>query len=220
MSLKLYHCHEFRSVRSLWLMHELGLDFELQIIPVGPALRNPDYLALHPLGRVPCLVDGDLTLFESGAICQYLCETYDDGTLGRPVGHPERSEWLQWLHFAETISVHGSTLTHQNVFLRDDAQRSPYLQKLDTRRLEKCFEVLDTVLTDRDHMLASGFSAADTMIGFSVYQGAFFTTLGNHANLEAYYQRISSRPAFEAAMPAPDDPLRVYRQDRYGEYGR
>jgi len=57
-------------------------------------LRSPEYLSIHPLGRVPALVDGDVTVFESGAICQYLCETYDDGTLGRAPGHKERAEWL------------------------------------------------------------------------------------------------------------------------------
>ena len=72
---KLYHCAGARSMRSLWLMHELGLEFELETLGFSmAALRTPDDLALSPLGRVPCLVDGELRLIESGAICQYLCE--------------------------------------------------------------------------------------------------------------------------------------------------
>lgn len=122
---KLYHCDGARSMRSLWLLHELGLEFELVTLPFSMAgLRTPDYLAVSPLGRVPCLVDGDLTLFESGAIAQYLCETYDDGRLHRAPGHPERPAWLQWLHYAETVAAHGASLVQQQVFVPPE-QRSP-----------------------------------------------------------------------------------------------
>ena len=79
----LHHCHEARSMRSLWLLHEMGLEFEVKLYNFGRDLRDPAYLAVHPLGRVPCLVDGDLVLFETGAITQYLCETWPDCGLGR-----------------------------------------------------------------------------------------------------------------------------------------
>jgi glutathione S-transferase len=220
MTMTLYHCHQSRSMRCLWLMQELGLDFELKVMPFGRELRHPDYLAVHPLGRVPCLVDGDLTLFESLAIIQYLCETYDDGTFGRSAGHPERVEWLQWLHYAETVLIHGQMLTQQYVVIEDETQRSPLLQKLETRRLEKCLEVLDEALAGRDHMLASGFTAVDTAMGFSLYMGARFTSLGNYPNVDAYFGRLAARPAFQASEPAPDEPLRIYMQDCYGDYGR
>ena len=81
---KLYHCAGARSMRSHWLLLELGLEFELVTLGFSmAALRAPEYLAISPLGRVPCLIDGDVTLIESGAICQYLCERYDDGRLHR-----------------------------------------------------------------------------------------------------------------------------------------
>ena len=207
-------------MRSLWLLHEMGLKFDLKVMPFGPALRDPEYLAVHPLGRVPCLVDGDVTLFESLAICQYLCETYDDGTLGRAAGHPERVEWLQWLHYAETVLIHGQMLTQQYLVIEDETLRSPLLQKLETRRLEKSLEVLDGALAGRDYMLASGFTAVDTVMGFSVYMGDRFTTVGRYPNVAAYFERLKARPAFQASEPAADDPLRVYRQERYGEFGR
>ena len=66
--LTLHHCHEARSMRSLWLLHEMGVEFDLKIHDFGPKLRDPAYLAVHPLGRVPALVDGDTVLFETGAI--------------------------------------------------------------------------------------------------------------------------------------------------------
>ncbi|MDX1581678.1 MAG: glutathione S-transferase N-terminal domain-containing protein, partial [Alphaproteobacteria bacterium] len=108
----LYHCAGSRSVRSLWLLNELGVEFDLKELEFNmETLRGPDYLSVHPLGRVPCLVDGDVTIFESGAINQYLCEIYDpDQTLWRAPGTAERADWLQWIHYAETIAVHGAAL--------------------------------------------------------------------------------------------------------------
>ena len=92
MTMKLYHCAETRSMRTLWLLHELGVPFDLEDMPFDhKVLRSKEYLSVHPLGRVPALVDGDKTLMESGAIAEYLCEQYDkEGKCGRPGGHAER----------------------------------------------------------------------------------------------------------------------------------
>ena len=133
----IYHVANARSTRSVWLAYELGLDFEIvEMKFTMAALRAPEYLSVSPLGRVPALRDGDLTIFESGAICQYLCETYDDGKLHRPPGHPERAEWLQWVHYAETIAVHSAALVQQQVFIAPD-KRSEVVIKLESKRLEK-----------------------------------------------------------------------------------
>jgi glutathione S-transferase len=123
--IKLYHCRGARSARSLWLLNELDIDFELVELEFSmKGLRTPEYLSISPLGRVPCLTDGELTLFESGAICQYLCENYGDGSLYRAVGDPERNEWLQWLHYAETIAVHAASLVQQQVFIAPESART------------------------------------------------------------------------------------------------
>ncbi len=196
---KLYHCAGARSMRSHWLLLELGLEFELVTLGFSmAALRAPEYLAISPLGRVPCLVDGDVTLIESGAICQYLCERYDDGRLHRAPGHPERNAWLQWLHFAETIAVHGASLVQQQVFVAP-AERSATVIKLESRRLRKAFEVLDQQLTTRHYMLASGFSAVDTAVGYSVHLGQQLIGLEGLPALNAYYTRLTARPAFQRA---------------------
>lgn len=200
--LRLYHCANARSMRSLWLLRELEVDFDLVELPFDVEhLRAPDYLAIHPLGRVPALVDDGVVLFESGAICEYLCERYDDGRFGRAPGHPERTEWLQWLHYAETIAVHAATMVQQTVVIAEP-DRSPVVQKLETRRLEKSLDVLDAHLTDREHVLRSGFSAPDTNVGYSVHLARRFTDLGAFAHVEAYYRRLAARAAFQASLPA------------------
>jgi glutathione S-transferase len=209
----LHHCHEARSMRSLWLLHEIGIDFELKVHEFGPALRDQDYLAVHPLGRVPTLVDGDSVLFETGAITEYLCETFAAETpLYRPPGHGERAEWLQWLHYAETVGVHGATLTQQHIVIREDKDRSQLLMKLERRRLEKALEVLDDHLADREYLMASGFSAVDTNVGYSVHIAKFFTPLEAFPDLSAYYGRLVTRPAFKKSLPPKPA---IYRKSFY-----
>lgn len=202
MARKLYHCDEARSMRSLWMLNEIGLEFELVTLPFDvKQLRTPEYLAIHPLGRVPCLVDGDRVLFESGAITQYLCETYDPDGLGRPVGHPERPEWLQWIHYAETMAVHGASLVQQNIIIQREEDRSPLIQKLEGRRLEKSIEVVDDRLADRNQLLESGISAADISVGYSLHMSRMWLDLSAFENAHAYYQRLAARPAFRASLP-------------------
>lgn len=198
---KLYHCAGARSMRSVWLLHELGLDFELVTLGFSmAALRTPEYLAISPLGRVPCLVDGEVTLFESGAICQYLCERYDHaGTLHRAPGHAERNAWLQWLHYAETVAVHGASLVQQQVFVAPD-QRSPVVIKLESRRLRKALEVLEQALAGHDYLLPSGFSAVDTAVGYSVHLARELIGIDGLPALEAWYARLAARPAFQRAL--------------------
>ena len=192
----LYHVNNSRSARNLWLLNELGLTFEVvEMAFTMEALRTPEYLAISPLGRVPCLVDGALRVFESGAICQYLCETYDEGLLHRPPGHPERVDWLQWLHYAETVAVHCAALIQQRVFISEE-NRSPAVIKLESKRLEKSLEVLDKHLVDREYLLSSGFSAVDTAVGYSVHLGFQLHDVPPLPNLQAYYARCKSRDAF------------------------
>lgn len=200
--MKIYHCRGARSARSVWLLNELGLDFEVVELEFSMAsLRSPEYLAISPLGRVPCLVDGELTLFESGAICQYLCETYDDGTLHRGPGDAERCEWLQWLHYAETIAVHGASLVQQQVFIAPE-QRSDVVIKLESRRLLKSLEVLDGYLADRDYLLASGFTAVDTAVAYSIHLARHIADVDGMPNVDAYYRRCAARPAFRLSVDA------------------
>lgn len=204
--IKLYHCAGARSARTLWLLEELQLQYQLTTLPFNPkAMRaNEDFVRVAPLARVPALQDGEVRLFESGAICEYLCETYDrEARLWRAPGHPERAEWLQWLHYAESVAVHAAALIQQHVII-PEPQRSPTVQKLETRRLQKTLEVLQQHLHGREYLLTSGFSAADCGVGVSLALARNFTNLGapEFARVDAYFTRLAARAAFRKALPA------------------
>jgi glutathione S-transferase len=199
----LYHVPRSRSVRSLWLLNELGVPFKVVEMPFSmQALRSPDYLAISPAGRAPCIdVDG-VVVIESGAIAQYLCNRFDPDGLGRRTDHPEWPEWVQWIHFSETMAVHASYLVQQANFVTPE-NRSEAVVNLERRRLRKTLEVIDRRLADRDYLLKSGFSAADIAVAYSIYMGELYANeTAGLAQLLAYYERIRSRRAFQASVPA------------------
>ncbi|MEM6939839.1 MAG: glutathione S-transferase family protein [Pseudomonadota bacterium] len=204
----LHHCPQTRSMRTLWLLHELNVEFQLVVHPFDRSLRDPSYLSLSPAGRVPALeIEGE-RMFETGAITEYLCERFSPDRLGRVPGAPDRMEWLIWVHFAETLSQHTAALTQQHVALREDAMRSPIVMKLEAARLGKCYDAIEarlsTPVENRDYLLTSGFSAADISVGQAVYMAAFFAKLDGHPELAAWYSRITERPGFQAALPQGD----------------
>jgi glutathione S-transferase len=210
----LHHCPETRSMRTLWLLHELGAPFEVVVHSFDKSLRQPDYLKLSPAGRVPSVEIDGLTLFETGAIAEYLCERFPDAGLGRLPGAPERAEWLIWLHFAETISQHTAALTQQHIMLYDDSMRSPVVMKLEAARLKKCYAALEERLAGRDHLLDGGFSAADIGNAQTLYMARHFAGIEEFPAVTRWYQHVTARPGFVASLPGPND-ARLYLKDFY-----
>ena len=205
--IRLHHAHQTRSMRVLWLLHELELEFELVVHAFGKNLRSPDYLALNPAGRVPALELDGQTLFETGAIIEILCETYPEAGLGRAPGDPERADWLVWLHFAETVAQHVAALTQQHIALYEPEMRSPIVMKLEAARLGKCFAALDARLDGRDYLLSSGFSAVDVACGYAVYAGSHYVRTETYPHLHGWFDRLRARPAFIASLPPEGEAL-------------
>ena len=102
-----YHASMTRSVRVLWLLEELGLPYEVVTLDfMAGDLQKPAYLAKNPLGRVPALEDGDVLVYESGAIVEWLCERYDTAHLLAPApGTAARARFLQWVHWSEATAM-------------------------------------------------------------------------------------------------------------------
>ena len=201
-------------MRALWLLNELGVDFDVVVHPFDKSLRSPDYLALNPAGRVPALEIDGRVIWESGAITEVLCEKFPEAGLGRAPGEAERADWLIWVHFAETLSQHGAALTQQHIALYDDAMRSPIVMRLEAKRLEKCHAAVEARLAGRDHLLDGGFSAADISVGQAVYMTRHFAPVEPFAEMAAWYARITARPAFRAALP-PEGAELLYRREFY-----
>lgn len=211
--IRLHHCPQSRSMRVLWLLHEMGADFEVVVHPFDRSLRSADYLAVHPVGRVPSIEMDGRVIWESGAIVEVLCERFPEAGLGRQRGDPERVDWLIWLHFAETVSQHTAALTQQHEALYEDHMRSPIVMRIEAKRLEKCYAALEGRLSGRDHLLDTGFSAADVAVGQALYMARHFARTDGFPALTDWYGRVSARPGFVASLPGEGQ--RLYRREFY-----
>lgn len=212
--IRLHHCHQTRSMRSLWLLNELGQKFDVVLHPFDKSLRSLDYLSVNPAGRVPALEIDGRVIWESGAITEYLCERFPAAGLGRMPGDPERADWLIWVHFAETISQHTAALTQQHIALYDDSMRSAVVMRIEAKRLDKCYGALERRLLGRAHLLDRGFSAADIGVGQALYMARHFARIEAFPTLAAWYDRVTARPAFKKALPPKRAEL-LYKRDFY-----
>ena len=214
----LHHVPQSRSMRVLWLLHELGVAFRVQEHAFDKSLRAPEFLSLSPAGRVPALeIEGE-RMFESGAMVEYLCERFPKAGLGRMPGDMDRMAWLVWVHFAETLSQHVAALTQQHIMLYEDHMRSPIVMKLEAARIAKCYSAIEarlsTPVENRDHLLTGGFSAADICVGQAVYMAQHFARLEAFPQTVAWYARLTEREGFRASLPAADG-ARIYDRDFY-----
>ena len=110
MPVTLYHCPGARSMRPLWTLEEMGLEYELVTLPFPPRFLQREYLEVNPLGTVPCMIDGDVNMTESAGISQYLVDRYGPTPLAVSVDEPDYGAYLNWLHRSDATLTFPQTL--------------------------------------------------------------------------------------------------------------
>ena len=201
--MKIYHAPNTRSVRILWLMEELGLPYTIIPFKLGdPAMRAPDYLKLNPMGRVPTLVDGDVTLFESGAIVQYLLARHAGGRFAPDPASADFPRYLQWLHYAEgMIMPPVNTIIVETILLPPDRRNQVNVDRA-TKLLSRMLTAVDTALEGQE-FLAGSFSGADIMTGHAcTVASRLGADISDKPNVAAYIARLNARPALQRAWAA------------------
>lgn len=168
--LTLYHCADARSFRCLWALEELGLPYELKLLPFPPRWLKPEYLAENPLGTIPLLVDGGVRLTESAAIVQYLATKDGPTPLSVEPAHPDYGAWLNWLHHGEATLTFPQTLVLRYRMLEPAERRLPQAADDYARWYQKRLEEgLGRALADRREWLcADRFTAADISIAYAL----------------------------------------------------
>ena len=199
--MKLYHCAKTRSSRVLWLLEELGLKYDLELMPFDPkALKAPDYLEISPLGKVPVLVDDSVTMMESVAIVQYLLNRYGEGRLEPDHDGPHYGEFLQWMHFGEATLMGPISQVLQNTLFLPEDQRDRDVADQGKRTFEAYAGVLERSLSGQDYLIDDEFTAADVVVGYSLFVADMAKILpAKTKRLAAYYDRLRERPAFQKA---------------------
>ncbi|MCK6555928.1 glutathione S-transferase family protein [Candidatus Binatia bacterium] len=199
--MKLYHARQSRSIRPRWLLEEIGVPYELVTLDMSKQEHKaPDYLKIHPHGALPALVDGDLALIESAAICAYLADKYPEKRLAPPVGSPVRGPYYQWIVY--TIATMEPPLidVFMNTVRLPEAERSPAKVEAGRVAWKKVAEVLSGALQGKQYLLGNEFSTADVMVGSTLAWGQFLGLLEGFPVLQEYVGRLASRPAFVRAQ--------------------
>jgi glutathione S-transferase len=199
--LTLYHSPQSRSVRPRWLLEEIGAPYEVKLIRLeANEQKSPEYLKLNPNGTVPTLVDGDLVLWESAAICQYLADKFPDKGLAPALGTPERGKYYQWIHYAmSTLEPPAITIFLHTVRL-PEADRVPQLVDAARSQLGAAVGVVNDALAGREWMLGARFTAADVMVGSTLWWAQMMGMIGEgQPDAQAYVARCMARPAMQRA---------------------
>lgn len=199
--LKLHFAPQSRAVRTLWLLEELGLDYELNHMAFHPKdLKSDEHRARHPLGRIPVLEDGDVMIFESGAIADYILERHKNGGLKPAPSDANFPTYLKWFHYCEGMVMPPINTIVVHTILLPEERRDEVVLGQAQRLLLKSLEGVEADMSDKDY-LAGDFSAADTMLGHSVLMTERMGLLAdNYPNLSAYTARLKARPALQRAF--------------------
>lgn len=206
---ELYHVPTSRSLRVLWALEEMGATATVDVKSLGtrPRLQEPEYLAVNPAGTLPAMIDGDRTLYESLAICDYLAARHGSDLIVAP-GEPERPEFMQWLLYGEAtlqapLSVRARVGRIRNKTPEMHAGIDAVLA--DARHsLSMRLKLLEQRLDGRDFLVAERMTLADISVGYPIYnigRGDLAPMLGPRA--AAYRERLVARPAFQRALAVP-----------------
>ncbi len=201
--MKIYHAPNTRSVRIVWLLEELGIPYELEKFKLGdPSMRSPEYTKVHPMGRVPALQDGDTTIFESGAIVQYVLARYGNGRMVPDAASADFPQYLQWLHYAEGMIMPPVNIIVVETILLPPERRNQVNVDRATKLLSRMLSAVDAHLQGRE-FLAGGFSGADIMTGHAcTVARRLGADVSDKPNVAAYIDRLNARPAMQRAWAA------------------
>lgn len=209
-----HHLNNSRSQRVLWLLEELGLDYEVRRYQrnAKTMLAPPELRAVHPLGKSPVIEDAGQVLAESGAIVEYLAERYGEGRLVPPAGTPERLRYRYWLHFAEGTAQ--PPLLLKLLFDRVEKGPMPFFVRPVARaiarrakdtfiqpNIDRNLDFMERELEKSEWFAGAAFSAADVQMSFPLEAAVVRGGLdAKRPRLMDFLERIHARPAYRRAI--------------------
>ncbi len=199
--LTLHFAPNSRAGRIMWLLEELELPYELNKMAFHPKdLKSDEHRARHPLGRIPVLDDGDVSIYESGAIVEYILERHKNGGLKPAVDDKMYPEYLQWFHYCEGMIMPPiNTIVVHTLLLPEDRRDATVLGQAQ-RLLTKALAPVEEAIAGRDYLIGE-FAGADIMLGHSIFMAnRMGCVTDDMPNLKAYVARIAARPAFDKAI--------------------
>ena len=199
--MKLYYARESRAVRVAWVLEELGLEYDVHKFSLGDrSMREPAYLSLHPMGRVPTLEDGKIRLFESGAIVQYILEKYGNGRFVPRSNNSNFASYLQWFHYAEgMIMPPMNTLVVETILLPPERRTEVNVRRA-SKLLNQMLYAVNENLSDKAYLVGPEMTAAEFMTGHAVIMSQRLgIDMQDKPYLIEYIKRLETRDAFITA---------------------
>lgn len=201
----LYHCMSARSFRPLWMLEELGLPYDLKMLPFPPRVAEKSYLSINPLGTVPALFDGAVRMTESAAICQYLAARAGDTPLNLVPDEADYAAYLNYLHFGEATLTFPQTLVLRYAYFETPERRQPQVAEDYTKWFLARLRSLDAILEQHDYLAADRFTAADVSVGYALLLAEYLGLKPRFtAPVLAYWERLRARDGFRRAMDAQE----------------
>jgi glutathione S-transferase len=200
--MKLWHCRDARSYRALWALEELGLPYELVLLPFPPRWAEPSFLEVNPLGTIPFFTNGDVRMTESAAICQYLADKA--GALRVLPGDPRYGDYLNFLHQSDATLTFPQTLVLRYSVLEKPENQLPKVAS-DYRRwfLARTVWVEQALGDGRPWLCGDDFTVADIAVAYAFLLAG---TLGHldevGPNARAFWERAKARDGFARAKAA------------------
>lgn len=200
----LYHCMSARSFRPLWMLEELGLPYDLKMLPFPPRAFDKQYLAVNPLGTVPALFDGAVRMTESAAMCQYLAARAGSAMNVEP-GENDYAAYLNFLHFGEATLTFPQTLVLRYTHFETPERRAPQVAEDYAKWFLARLRTLESRLGEHDFLTGGRFTAADVSVGYALLLAQH---LGLHERftpeVARYWERLRTRDGFGRAMAAQE----------------
>ena len=192
--MKLYWAPQTRSSRAVWMLQEAGVDYEIATVDIRADDRHDsdEFRAASPMGKVPALVDGDVMMSESAAICLYVADRYSSGNLAPALDNSSRGRFLYWLMF--TPAVIEPAMSEKFNDIEPNPGRSGW------GSFDLMVKTMEKGLAGNRWLLDDKFSAADVMVGSSVVFMRMFDMLPDSPTLAEYADRCLQRPAYQKAM--------------------
>ncbi len=197
----LFHCVSARSFRPLWMLEELGLPYTLNVLPFPPRFAAREFLDENPLGTVPLMVDGEVRMTESAAMCQYLAARHSPGVLDVPVADPAYAPYLNWLHMSDATLTFPQTLVLRYTHFEAAERKQPQVAADYARWFLARLKAVDAALDGHRWLCADRFTAADVAVGYALLLAQH---LGLHSQfpprVQAHWAALQQRPAYQRAQ--------------------
>lgn len=192
--MKLFWAPQTRASRAVWILEEAGVEYQIELVDIRDPARQDgaDFRAASPMRKVPALIDGNVQMSESAAICLYVADRYSSGTLAPAIDDPQRGKFLYWLMY--TPAVIEPTMSEKINKIQPNRGRNGWGD------FKSMIATLSDGLSQGPWILGEQFSAADVMLGSSVHFLQLFDMLAEAPILVDYVARCRQRPAFQAAQ--------------------